>query len=199
LNSDEAVSARPKYDARINGDSAYVLPGFHLVSDSASYSICTVLGSCVSACIWDQHRELGGLNHFLLPDDPSSSNAPSQRYGVHAMEILINNILKFGSHKSSLVAKIFGGGNVISSAGSDGVGSKNVGFVRDFLNAEAIPIVAEDVGGPNGRRIYFFPVEGRVSVLQISAAERSLLSIEDTKLRRKTTEQTKKSGAIELF
>ncbi len=191
--------AEPKYDARIDGEAVYVLPGYHHVSEVQHYAICTMLGSCVAACIWDPQLKIGGLNHFLLPEDPNATGAPSRRYGVYAMEVLINDILKRGSQKSDLVAKIFGGGNVISAQNSEGVGSKNVGFVRDFLRTESIPVVAEDVGGPNGRRIYFFPGEGRVSVLQISGAEKSKIKLEDNKLRERAVEVTRKSGAVELF
>ena len=189
----------PEYDARIHGDAAYVLPGFHHVSDSDKYAICTMLGSCVSACIHDPVQNRGGLNHFLLPDDPNSAAAPSRRYGVHAMEVLINDMLKRGSSKGHLVAKIFGGGKVIKTDADTSVGEKNVEFVRDFLASEEIPVVAQDVGGFNGRRIYMFPTIGKVSVLSISGAEESRISEADRSLRERVRMETKKSGVVELF
>ena len=98
----------PYFDDRINAMSVYVLPGNHFVQARGDNAICTLLGSCVAACISDKNSTIGGLNHFLLPDGGSAGDGNLERYGVHAMEVLINGILRLGAEKQSLEAKIFG-------------------------------------------------------------------------------------------
>ena len=59
--------------------------------------LVTVLGSCVAACIHDRTAGIGGMNHFMLPDDgsdASQSSSDSMRYGAYAMEVLINEMIK---------------------------------------------------------------------------------------------------------
>ena len=59
--------------------------------------LVTVLGSCVAACIRDRTAGIGGMNHFMLPDDGARRRQPgvgSMRYGAYAMEVLINELIK---------------------------------------------------------------------------------------------------------
>ena len=194
--SDVGVS-QPYFDQRIKGNSVFVLPGHHFVQREAGRAISTLLGSCVSACIRHKHEPVGGLNHFLLPDGGSAA-ADSARYGVHAMEVLINDILKFGLQKSDLVAKIFGGAAVIATAKQDPVGEQNSRFVRDYLRQEGIPILAEDLGGERARRIYFFTETGKVSVLSVAPSDAGDVRVNEEKMR-KQAKSTHVAGGIELF
>ena len=106
------------------------------VSTKANEVLITILGSCVSACIRDPIAGIGGMNHFLLPGDESvvAQVSDAARYGVFAMESLINGILKAGGRKDRLEFKVFGGGNVINN--SQKIGSKNAAFIRNFLKNE---------------------------------------------------------------
>ena len=122
----------------------------------------TVLGSCIAVCLRDPAARVGGMNHFMLP-----ANAPeesvSARYGVHAMELLINEIMSLGGDRGRLEAKIFGGGHVLKIRESDGnVPQSNIRFAREFLSVENIPITARDLGGYAAREVYFFTETGRV-------------------------------------
>jgi chemotaxis protein CheD len=89
------------------------------------------------------------------------------RYGAYAMEVLINQILKAGARRDNLEAKVFGGGNVLRGFTSINVGERNARFVREFLHAENIRIVAEDLNDVHPRKVYFFPATGRVLVKKL--------------------------------
>ncbi len=124
----------------------------------ASYEpkwITTLLGSCVSACLFDERVSVGGMNHFMLPIGAGDSTT-SASYGVHAMEMLINSLMKLGADRRRLKAKLFGGGAVIKTSDSRwNVGEKNVKFAKSFLEAEGIPLVASHTGGTQAMHIRF--------------------------------------------
>jgi chemotaxis protein CheD len=139
-------------------------PGdYHVTSQPITLS--TLLGSCVSVCLYDPVRRVMGMNHFLLAERRYADGRPvlegeAGRYGIHAMELLINQLLRSGAQRRYLRAKAFGGGSVMSrrARGSDGflsVGTDNVRFVREFLRRDGIPLVAADLGGNFGRQIHF--------------------------------------------
>jgi chemotaxis protein CheD len=152
-----------------------VTQGETYVTKSEDEVLTTVLGSCVSACIRDPLMRVGGMNHFLLPD-ADRSGRDSQRYGAHAMELLINEILKRGGLRQRLEAKIFGGANVISSGAE--IGSRNAAFARQYLLDEGIRFAGGDVGGTQARRIQYWPVSGRVRQLAISTDVRPIVELE---------------------
>jgi chemotaxis protein CheD len=141
------------------------------VSTKPKEMISTILGSCISACIRDPIAKVGGMNHFLLPGDEDmlSASSESARYGLFAMESLINGILKAGGRKERLEIKVFGGGNVIKSSAK--IGSKNAAFVRNFLKNEGYKIAAEDLEGDLPRRIHYFPDTGKVMMRKLQRKE----------------------------
>lgn len=156
------------YDPRFKATSVMVLPGRHYVSAAPEEMIVTLLGSCVAACIRDPVTAVGGLNHFLLPESDSGqwgqANA-AMRFGNHAMETLINDIIKRGGERSRLEIKVFGGARVIEGASSLSVGQRNCEFVEKYLQNEGFSIIAKHLGGPSPRRIHYFPVTGKVNML----------------------------------
>lgn len=111
----------------------HVVQGEFSVSDDENVMLTTVLGSCIATCMYDPFARVGGMNHFLLPGDQSASSN-GVVYGVHAMELLINALLRNGARKDRLKAKVFGGARMISNL-SD-VGRMNTVFARDFLAKE---------------------------------------------------------------
>ena len=138
--------------------------------------IDTVLGSCIAACLYDPVSGVGGMNHFMLPEGFDPDNPASTRYGVHAMELLITEIMKLGGHRRRFQAKVFGGGHVLNIRESlDGVPQRNIDFVRRFLNVEQIPVLNEDVGGYQARRVLFYAHTGKVFLKRLGThdAERT--------------------------
>ncbi|MEM9099923.1 MAG: chemoreceptor glutamine deamidase CheD [Pseudomonadota bacterium] len=184
------------WDPKIGAPAHTVLPGDHLVIDEPGVAVTTLLGSCVAACLRDREMGLGGLNHFLLPG--TARGQQSMRYGVHAMEVLINDILKRGGRKSRIEAKVFGGGNVIAVSGGDTVGDRNARFVQDFLKSEGIRVEASDLGGDHARRVYYFPDTGRASVLKLMGRETGDLRSSEQRLRSQV-ESKPTTGTVELF
>lgn len=152
------------------------------VTSSAEEVLTTILGSCIAACIRDPVTGIGGMNHFLLPDG-SSGDREARCYGINAMELLINDILKHGGDRRRLEAKLFGGANVVAALTD--VGSRNYSFARQFLTDEGIPIVGGDVGGDLARRIQFMPASGRARQALVKGAEQRLVDEELTALHKK--------------
>ncbi|MHB8535524.1 MAG: chemotaxis protein CheD [Sulfuricaulis sp.] len=123
----------------------------------------TVLGSCISACLYDPVSGVGGMNHFMLPEGVDPGDPTSTRYGVNAMELLISSLMKLGADRRRFQVKIFGGGHVLNIRESlDGVPQRNIDFVRRFLETEQIPVVREDLGGYQPRRVLFHTHTGKV-------------------------------------
>jgi chemotaxis protein CheD len=137
-------------------------PGEHFVSDERVV-ISTLLGSCVAACLWDQEHGIVGMNHFLLANrryarDMRLCLTEAGKYGIHAMELVINGMLKRGARRENLRAKAFGGASVLNLRPRDNfncVGEVNGRFILEFLKTDGIPLVASDLGGNAGRVIYF--------------------------------------------
>lgn len=136
----------------------HIAQGEFAVGVQGSAAISTILGSCVATCLYDPAGHVGGMNHFLLPDS-GSGNLTSARYGVNAMELLINALIKQGATRGALKAKVFGGARMI--AGLTDVGQKNAAFVVEFLRREGIECVGQSLGGTQARRIEFWPATGR--------------------------------------
>ncbi len=183
-------------DKTNNCITAKLLPGEFYVTKT-SEMITTVLGSCVAACIYDSATGIGGMNHFMLPGQESADGDDnSARYGLYAMENLINEVLKCGCMKEKLKAKLFGGGQIIEKM-SD-IGRKNIHFAKTFLYAEGIPLESSDVGLIYPRKVNFFPDSGKVLVKRLKTLHNS--TIQDRERRyMESINKEKLSGDVELF
>lgn len=159
-----APLGRAMYDPHLRISAIKVQPG-EFYATTKDVAIVTVLGSCVTACLRDTESGIGGMNHFMLPrghdEGPASASA---RYGVNAMELLINELIRLGARRRNLEAKVFGGGNMIEGMTALNIGQANARFVSDFLKAESIPVTGSDLEGNGSRKVYFFPRTGRVLV-----------------------------------
>lgn len=131
--------------------------------------ISTLLGSCVAICLYDPHLHIAGMNHFMLPHfrDREKNRHDGVYSGMASMDALINAMMKHGAHKSRLIAKGFGGGNMIQLSQSPSIGERNIAFALEWLVAEKIPLVATDWGGNWARKIIFDPLSGDVFCRQI--------------------------------
>lgn len=143
----------------------HVIQGeYHVARGDAALSMTTVLGSCIAVSMFDPQARAGGMNHFLLAQG-SGANAASASYGVNAMELLINGLLKLGAERSRLRAHVHGGARMI--AGLSDVGAKNVDFARRFLRDEGIAIATQSTGGTSARRVTFWPADARVEEIMV--------------------------------
>lgn len=118
--------------------------------------IATLLGSCVSVCLYDPKLRFGGMNHFMLPKSTRNTNSDFDELlcGDYAMEVLVNAMLAKGASKTRLVAKAFGGGNIVHAINMS-IGDRNISFAKEWLEREGIPLLASDFGGPWSRKIIF--------------------------------------------
>lgn len=121
----------------------------------------TVLGSCVAVCLWDRSTGIGGINHYMLPLW-NGEGLPTPRYGNIAIDLLIRRLVDLGCQQKDLVAKVFGGANLLPGTGMYAIGDRNARLARRVLAGHEIPIVSEETGGTNGRRIIFNTASGVV-------------------------------------
>lgn len=152
---------------------ARIMPGEYYTSIRGE-AITTVLGSCVACCIRDPEVPIAGMNHFMLPEtqgvpDWGNEISSATRYGSHAMEQLINSIVNNGGDRNRLEAKLFGGGRVLTSMTD--IGSLNIDFAHKYLLDAGIPLVAEDTGGINGRKVVYLSANGRVRVRPLATTQ----------------------------
>lgn len=138
-------------------------PGEYYVT-GRSVQISTLLGSCISACLYDPVNGIVGMNHFMLSSRIYSGNVPTcmtkaGRYGIHAMELVINGMLNIGADRTYIRAKAFGGSSLLQTKSKTNnfvsVGEVNIRFIHEFLRNDGIPLVASDFGGDRGRKVFF--------------------------------------------
>jgi chemotaxis protein CheD len=194
----EHLATNRYFDRGFDSEAVKILPGEYYVT-TGDLVLVTVLGSCVAACIRDKERRIGGINHFMLPagnaHDPLAASA---RYGVYAMEILINHLLKLGARRQNLEAKVFGGGRVMAALTQSQVGDRNAEFVLEFLQAERIPVAARDLLDIYPRKVYFFPATGRVLVKKLVKLANATLLQREREYAERLTEGPM-AGDVELF
>lgn len=190
------------YDRKFNKDSISIAPGEFYVSEK-DIIIQTVLGSCISVCLFSDFSPYSGMNHFMLPGNLCRSdiaNCGSGRYGMYAMELLINSLMKLGVKKNALKAKVFGGGNVLDLKNvKKTVGENNVAFINSFLEKENIPIISSHIGGDYARKIFFFVESKKVLLKKIDKSKAFQTIKEEKDYEKALIEEDKKKTNIILF
>ncbi len=165
------------WDPRWKRYAVKVKPGEYYIADQ-DMVITTVLGSCVSACIVDPKLKLGGLNHFMLPSGSADEDiSRSSRYGLFAMEQLINEMMKHGCDRDRMEVKLTGGGNMMT--GISNIGQQNIDFILKYIEDEDLNLIAKDLGGDQARRVVYFPTEGRMLVNKLDHREDQRLIAEE--------------------
>jgi chemotaxis protein CheD len=137
----------------------YLQPGFIFISEQ-QYNIHTVLGSCVSVCIWDAAREYGGMNHYIY--DRPTGNEYSARYGTASIRHMLDLFYDNGSSARNLKAHIVGGG--FGEFSDPKVGAGNVAVAEEILERNGIVIITKDTGGQTGRKVIFNNYSGEIIV-----------------------------------
>lgn len=195
----EHLASNRYRDNNFNVEAVKILPGEYFATTD-NIMIVTTLGSCVSVCLRDPITRAAGMNHFLLPAnlDKQVLNSDSARYGVYAMEVLINHLMKLGAVKHRLEAKVFGGGNVLRQLRTNSVGQQNSEFVLKYLEAENIPLKAQDLLGEFPRKVYFFPLTGEVKVRKLKTLHNTTIIDREVEYREKVV-KTPTAGEVDLF
>jgi len=186
------------FDREFRVDAVKILPGqYHAARAGA---ITTVLGSCVSTCLWDPVERIGGMNHFMLPGDTASPGSPwaaSARFGVYAMEVLINDMIRLGADRRRLVAKVFGGAQLLAGFDRLDVGAKNSEFVLDFLRVEGIRVLAQDLQDECPRKVHFFIDSGKVQVKRLALTPSEPVQRREREYLKRL--DGKRAGDVEIF
>jgi len=183
-------------------------PGEYYVSRHPEV-ISTLLGSCVSACLYDPVNRIIGMNHFLLAYRHHAAHMPvieseEGRYGLYAMELLINEMMKQGASRQNLKAKCFGGGNVLSlgtdKSNRQTVGEVNVEFIKEYMAKENIPMLSACLGGDVGRYVHFVGSDFSVFVKKIDRQQQQLLEKEERRYWKKNLDVNQKlNGRAEIW
>lgn len=172
-------------------------PGEYYVSREPEV-ISTLLGSCVAACLFDPVNRVFGMNHFLLAYRHYANGVPiiqseEGRYGIYAMELLINALMKKGANKRNLKAKCFGGGNVLKlredRENQKSVGDVNVEFIKEFLQNEKIPLLSSCLGGNHGRNVHFVGTDYSVFIKNIGDTQEQLLEKQERRYWKKRIDE----------
>lgn len=181
--------------------AAKLLPGEYYVTCEKE-TIVTVLGSCVSACIRDPIFGIGGMNHFMLPENQGNGSwesgnvSASTRYGSHAMEQLINDILKNGGSRKNLELKLTGGGRILAQMTD--IGKKNIDFIEKYVQTESLRVLARDLGDIYPRKVYYTPITGKVDVKKLRSMHNNTIVERETQYSKQLHEQPV-TGEVTLF
>jgi len=136
------------------------------------------------------------MNHFLLPDGGGNGDV-SGRYGSYAMELLIGEMVKRGATRSTMEAKVFGGGAVLGGMNSINVGERNTAFVMDYLRTERITVVSKDVMDIYPRKVCFLPASGKALVKRLASANADALAAQERAAAARAAPRA--GGSIDLF
>ena len=185
-----------------------IFPGEYYVAHE-DVLITTLLGSCVSACLYDPYNKIVGMNHFLLSSRRYAKSLPvcttdAGRYGIHSMELLINEMWNQGAQRGNLKAKAFGGGSILKPADAFTsnfftVGEVNVRFIIEFFQNEKIPLVSSDLGGTVGRVINFYSEDFSVYVRKMVAKSVSVVKREEQYWEKSIQKQEESETQIDLW
>jgi len=151
-------------------DEHFLFPST-LFAERSPHRVQTILGSCVAVCLFDLEMEYGGINHYMLPWW-NGNGMPSPKYGDVAIERLIEKMTILGSRKTNLVAKIFGGASqyTLNREVFD-ISNRNIATAEKLLNSHKIRIVAQNTGGPKGRKIVFHTQTNQVLMKYLEPTE----------------------------
>jgi chemotaxis protein CheD len=193
----------PRFKHPKNGWTRRILPGEYCVT-AEDESLTTVLGSCISACIRDPVAGVGGMNHFMLPDEGGGSgdrwldprSGLATRYGGYAMESLVNDLMKRGGRRERLEIKVFGGARIMSMPTE--VGRHNIEFIHNYLRLDGLHCVAEDVGGSHPRQVAYSPRTGKARIRRLPALAAGSITARETAYRARL-EGESQGGDVELF
>ncbi|MCC2616029.1 chemoreceptor glutamine deamidase CheD [Aestuariibacter halophilus] len=177
--------------------SAKILPGEYYVTRNDE-CISTVLGSCISVCVYDLKAGVGGMNHFMLPGGKGADlQSESFRYGDVAMERMLNDMYKVGAKRENLKFKAFGGAQVIRIMTD--IGKSNIAFLHKFLTLEGFRLISSDLGDKYPRKVKFFPQTGQVLMKKLEHMHNDTITQREVSYRAKLATPVVKPGDVELF
>ncbi len=100
------------FNRKYNRNVYELFAGNYFATREKNVVLATLLGSCVAACLFDDRQGVVGMNHFLLPGDfrrEEIVSSPNAKYGLYAMEMLINSMMKLGASRNNIRGQDFRG------------------------------------------------------------------------------------------
>ncbi|MBC7464829.1 MAG: chemotaxis protein CheD [Bdellovibrio sp.] len=132
------------------------------------------LGSCVGiGFIW-KRKNLFGLAHCLLPEaslEEAELNLMTARYVSQAVPSLMKLMNIERKNRGEIDAVLAGGGNMTAPKNSDPtnlIGTLNANAAEKYLKQMGIQVVAKELGGETGRKIYLFCQTAEFTIKKIS-------------------------------
>ncbi len=135
------------------------------VSDNSTTLITSALGSCVAITIYDQVQKLGGMLHYILPENPGGKK--KEKYADTGIKLLLEKILELNAKKKDLVAKMVGGAIMFEEFMDDienSIGKRNVKKGKEVIKDLGIKLLSQDVGGNYGRSVKFQLSNGHIYI-----------------------------------
>lgn len=158
----------------------FLLPGEYFVSKQP-HIISTLLGSCVSVCLYHPQHQFGGMNHYMLTKGPSGER--SGKYGDYANNVLLQFMERACGSLAGVEAMVFGGANVVGTIGTgEQIGARNVALAREMLKKHGIRIIKEQVGGTAGLKLHYQNWDNKIQVVPMASKNMagSLIAKEET-------------------
>ena len=152
-------------------EKKFLLPGEYFVTRKPM-TLVTVLGSCVSVCLYNKVSKLAAMNHFVFPESDGSDNTSKGRYGNTAMDIITKSLFAVDAELSHYEAKVFGGASPLKTdlGNATNIGHRNVEAAEKYLEQAGIKVVEKITGSKKGYRIYFDTDSGNVKTEEIISA-----------------------------
>ncbi len=186
-----------------SGRDMYVLSPGDFYANERDCILATVTGSCVVVCLHEWRRNIGAMGHFIVPGSPGTHEIYRDEiasHGVNSMEHLVALIVKQGGDRKNLRAKLFGASYLPGTSGLEDVISGNISFLHDYFSMEHIPVEKEDLGGDKRRKLYFYPVTGKVYRRLLSRNEDTSEFIEmEKEYIQRTIRERESFGKIVMF
>ena len=145
--------------------------------------IRTVLGSCVTVTMLCRRLGAAAACHPVLPvcREASSCRPGSCRQKNKYVECVVPEMIRrfqeLGVRLDELEVKLFGGANMFSRNGKQReilhVGNMNVSMARQKIAELELELKSFDVGGIQGRKLYFETGSGEVWVKKFQAESAS--------------------------
>jgi len=148
----------------LNKGSYFLHPGY-IFASRQPHVISTVLGSCVSVCIWDPINNYGGMNHYIHAKPFKTEQTAN--FGSISIPCLIKMMVEMGSLKHSLKSHIIGGATN-PQMNSSKIGQENIEIAEKLLKQNFIDIITMDTGGEMGRKVVFDSYTGEIVVYKVN-------------------------------
>ncbi len=131
--------------------------------------VLTVLGSCVSVTMFNERLGVGAICHALLPR--KTGGGDDFKYVDSSILQMIKAFERLKISRQEIEVKLFGGADMFQAEAGNywltSIGQQNVKTALRTLESENLRLLASDVGGRSGRKLYYYMHENRVFIKRL--------------------------------